>query len=288
MLKASSKEIAAAKSLAPQPVSPTNAGRFAKLCRADKVLLSAGATVLGSTALFGLSPLAIGIPAGAFLAVLADAVFRPSSGTFYPTVSHGRRDRRQIALTFDDGPDAETTPRVLDTLARHTARATFFVIGRNLERTLSLGERTVREGHELGNHSWRHAHWQNFYVTRAHLADIERNERLIQSMTQRLSPPLYRAPVGLKSPEFARAAHKKALTVVAWSVHSRDTIDDDARRVSRRVLSRVQPGDIILMHDGHPTPGRHRLSASDALPFVLEGLRERGLEPVTVSELLQA
>jgi peptidoglycan-N-acetylglucosamine deacetylase len=255
------------------------------LCRADKVLLTGGATLVSSTALFGATTLGLGLPAAAFVALLADGVFRPSSSIFYPTLSHGSRTESKIAITFDDGPDPEVTPRVLDILERYGARATFFMIGRNLARSMTIGERVVQEGHEIGNHSWQHANMQNFFSTRAHLAEIERCEQLIRSIGFPGTVPLYRAPVGFKSPELARAAHVRALRVVAWSIHSRDTIDRNPQRVARRVLRRIRPGDIVLMHDGHQTAGAHRPGLLDALPRILEGLRERGLRAVTVSEL---
>lgn len=260
------------------------------LCRADKVLLTGGAAVLGSAALFGATPLALGLPLAALAGVIADGVFRPSSGTFYPTIVHGPRNVPKVALTFDDGPDAEVTPQVLDTLARYRARATFYMIGRNLSQPHGppIAARVLAEGHEIGNHSWQHAYLQNFFTQRMHLADMERNEALIRTLTGSAGPITYRPPVGLKSPEFARAAHQRQLQVVAWSVHSRDTIDADPERVARRVLRRIRPGDIVLFHDGHQTPGAHRRSGANALPLVLEGLRARGLEPVTVQELLAA
>lgn len=260
------------------------------LCRADKVLLTGGAAVVGSAAAFGMTTLGLGLPLAALAGVIADGVFRPASGTFYPTIAHGPRDRGQVALTFDDGPDAEVTPKILDTLARHGALATFYVIGRNLAqpRSLQIAERALAEGHELGNHSWQHAYLQNFFTQRKHLADMDRNEQLIRSLIGNDRPLTYRTPVGLKSPEFARAAHRRQLKVIAWSVHSRDTIDKDPARIARRVLSRIRPGDIVLFHDGHQTPGAHRHAGADALPLILEGLRERELTPVTVQELLGA
>jgi peptidoglycan/xylan/chitin deacetylase (PgdA/CDA1 family) len=261
--------------------------RLVKLCRADKVLLSSGAVLLGSAAAFGITPLSIGVPVGAFLTVLADGILRPSSATLYPTVSHGRRDSNKVALTFDDGPDPQITPRILDILGEHGARASFFVIGRHLERSPEVARRAIAEAHELGNHSWEHSYLQNFFGRRRHQFDMDRNEALIQRLSGTDTQSLYRPPVGLKSPEFARAAHARSLTVVAWSLHSRDTIDPDEKRVARRILSRIRGGDIVLMHDGHQTAGVHRNSALRALPLVLAGLRERGMQPVTVSDLLK-
>lgn len=256
------------------------------LCRADKVLLTGGATVLGSAAIFGATSLGLGVPLAALAAIIADGVFRPSSGTFYPTISRGPREARKVAMTFDDGPDPEVTPHVLDVLAKYGARATFFMIGRHLAKSPAIAERAVEEGHEIGNHSWQHAYLPNLFSTRAQLADIERVEQLIRSLTKSDAPIPYRPPVGLKSPELARAVHVCRLKVIAWSVHSRDTIDSDPQRIARRVLARVRPGDIVLMHDGHQNATAHRHAGAQAVPFILEGLRARELQPVTVQELL--
>jgi peptidoglycan/xylan/chitin deacetylase (PgdA/CDA1 family) len=256
------------------------------ICRADKVLLAGGAALLGSSALLTATPLAIGASA-AFLAVLSDGIFRPSSSVLYPTISHGPRDRPRVALTFDDGPDPEVTPAILDTLDAGGARATFFVIGRHLERHRHIAARALSEGHELGNHSWMHSYLQNFYRTDQQQSDVERSTRLIQELSGSHAEPLYRPPVGLKSPPLARVAHARKLKVIAWSLHSRDTMARDADATAARVLSRIAPGDIVLMHDGHERDGKHRRLAAAALPLILRGLRERGLASVTVSELLR-
>ena len=181
------------------------------LCRADKVLLSGCAAMLGSTALFGPTALSFGVPAGLLATVLADGIFRPSSNTLYPTISHGPRSSNRVALTFDDGPHPETTPRVLDVLAQYNARATFFMIGRILESGVAIAERAVREGSEIGNHSWNHGYFKHAAPVNEQLVDIERCESLIRSITGEIPRSPYRAPVGLKSPRFARAAHQLSL-----------------------------------------------------------------------------
>jgi len=257
------------------------------LCRADKVLLAGGAAVLGSSALLTATPLAFGASA-AFLAVLTDGIFRPSSSVLYPTISHGPRNRPRVALTFDDGPDPEVTPSILDTLEAANARATFFVIGRHLEKHRDIAARALREGHELGNHSWMHSYLQNFYRTDQQQSDVERSTRLIQELSGSNAEPLYRPPIGLKSPPLARVAHARRLKVVAWSLHSRDTLSRDPGATAERVLSRIAPDDIVLMHDGHERDDKHRRIAAAALPLILRGLRERGLTSVPVSELLRA
>ena len=255
------------------------------ICRADKVLMGGAAAVIGGAAVFG-TPLGIAVPAGALLAVLADGIFRPASSTLYPTISSGPRNRPMVALTFDDGPDAEVTPTILDTLEQFGARATFFAIGRNVEANLPIARRIVAAQHELANHSWQHSRLQNFYNRGTQAADLSRSAGLIREITGVDAEPLYRPPIGLKSPPLARAAHERKLTMVGWSVHGRDTTQEDAERIAADVLKRITPGDIVLLHDGHDLPNRHRRAGARALPLILQGLKDRGLQAVTVSELL--
>jgi peptidoglycan-N-acetylglucosamine deacetylase len=254
--------------------------------RAEILTFAYAIATAGAIGGFGFSALSLGIPAAGFLALLADGIARPGSRILYPTVTRGPRDTRRVALSFDDGPDPEVTPVVLDALARHGARATFFSIGRSLEEHPQLAQRMIAEGHELGNHSWRHSRWQNLFSAAEHSREIERGEQAIAALTRSQARPLYRPPIGLNSPQLARIASRRRLTMVAWSLHSRDTRSTDPRRVARHVLERIQPGDIVLMHDGHDRPGRHRPACAEAVPPILQGLREKGLQCVTVSELL--
>lgn len=256
------------------------------LCHADRLLLGGAGTVLASSLALGMTPLSIGIPAAILAGLIADGVARPGSSLLYPTISRGSGAHPRIALTFDDGPDAEVTPGVLDALAQFDARATFFAIGRNIELNRPIAERTVREKHELGNHSWQHSRLQNFYRRSRQADDLTRSSRLIREITGTTEHPLYRPPVGLKSPPLARAAHAMGLKMIAWSLHGRDTQRDDPQRIAAGVLSRIKAGDIVLLHDGHDIPGRHRVAGARALPLILQGLKDRGLQPVTVSELL--
>ncbi len=262
-------------------------GSWPWLSSARALLLAHAATTAGAVAVLGWSALSVGLPA-VFFALFADGVARSGSSVLYPTWKHGPRDRRRVALTFDDGPDPEVTPAVLDALAAHGVRATFFAIGQALDAHPQIARRVAAEGHELGNHSWRHSRWGSFSGVREQVAEIERGERSIAAVAAVGGQPLYRAPFGVKSPPFVAAAQAKRLTIVAWSLHSRDRIGADPAEVAARVLRRIRPGDIVVMHDGHDLPGRRRSACVDALPSILSGLRERGLECVTISELLRA
>jgi peptidoglycan/xylan/chitin deacetylase (PgdA/CDA1 family) len=228
----------------------------------------------------------LAVPALLLIALVADGIARPGSSVFYPTIRHAPRAGDAVALTFDDGPDPIMTPRVLDELAAAGAHATFFVVGHKLAAEPALARRIAAEGHALGNHSWRHSRWQNFFTTRAHLAEIDRCEAAIAAVKQVPRQLLYRPPVGLKSGELARAAWQRGATIIAWSLHARDTHGADAETIARRVLARVRAGDIVLLHDGHDLPGRSRPHCPEAVRLILQGLARRGLRCVTVPELL--
>jgi peptidoglycan/xylan/chitin deacetylase (PgdA/CDA1 family) len=236
---------------------------------------------------FGFSWLGLGLPTAAFLLLLADGILRPGSGLIHPVVTHGPRSVRQVALSFDDGPDPQVTPAVLDALARHQVRATFFAIGQSLVAHPQLARRIVTEGHELGNHSWQHSRWHGFFSARRHASEIRRAAQAIGELTGDMRAPLFRPPLGMKSPPMARAARSQSLTMVLWSLHSRDTRLSSPQQIAARVLRNVCPGDIILMHDGHDIAGQQRAATAEAVSLILQGLRERELQCVTVSELLR-
>lgn len=229
---------------------------------------------------------ALAVPAAVLLVLAVDAVARPASGTFYPTFSHGSREGDAVALSFDDGPDPEVTPKLLDLLEEERVHATFFVIARKLAAHPQLARRMRACGHAIGNHSWQHARTQNFWSARRHGRELDRAEQALESLGLASSARLYRPPVGLKSGSLAKAAHAHGLTIVAWSLHARDTRTSDPAAIARRVLDRVRPGDIILLHDGHDLPGRHRRHCVEAVRLILAGLRARRLRCVTVPELM--
>ncbi|HEX5340842.1 MAG TPA: polysaccharide deacetylase family protein [Gammaproteobacteria bacterium] len=235
---------------------------------------------------FGWPMLAFGVPALLLIALVTDGIARPGSSLFYPTITHGARDSGRVALSFDDGPDPVVTPQVLDALAETGAHATFFVIGKSLAAQPELAKRMLAEGHVLGNHSWQHSRWQNFRFPAWHVREIQRGEQAIAAATGSAGPVLYRPPVGLKSGELARAACRLGLTLVAWSLHSHDTRLPGPERIAQRVLGKIRGGDIVLLHDGHDLPGRQRPFCAQAVRLILQGLREKGLECVSIPELL--
>lgn len=265
------------------------------MTRADALALSFAAAGTAA-ALAGPWPV---LAAGGILgALLADGVARPASRVLLDVIWRGPRGRRAVALTFDDGPDPEITPRVADALCAAGARATFFCIGRHLEQHADLGRRLAAEGHEIGNHSYSHSRLLNFRGPRSMGAEIARGAEAIRSLhvaavrsaalpsPARAESPLYRPPLGLKNPALAALAASRRLRVVTWSLHGRDTGGAGAGAIAARVLDRVRPGDIVLLHDACDRPGADRRPTADAVPAILAGLGQRDLRCVTVSDLI--
>jgi peptidoglycan/xylan/chitin deacetylase (PgdA/CDA1 family) len=186
---------------------------------------------------------------------------------------------RLIALSYDDGPSPANTPELLQILASAGARATFFVVGTQVERHPELAEQIVAAGHELGNHTYSHVNPRDL-DEQAFRREVERGAEVIAGAAG--PSRLFRPPFGKRSALAARICASLGLTNVLWSVDSGDTMPFDAARIAREVVERAEPGDIVLMHDG----GDRRQRTLDATREVLSTLVARGYRFVTVSELI--
>lgn len=188
-------------------------------------------------------------------------------------VRHGPRGRRQVALTFDDGPGEYTAP-ILRILRRSGARATFFVLGTRVDQEPELTRQILDHGHELANHSYRHDLLPDG-------DDIRHATRVIRRLAG-FRPCLFRPPYGAVDRPLMRAAGRAGMTVVNWDVDTNDWAQPGSRSIRRAIVRGVRPGSIVLMHDG----GGPRGDTVRALPKTIEILKRRGFELVTVTELL--
>jgi peptidoglycan/xylan/chitin deacetylase (PgdA/CDA1 family) len=183
-----------------------------------------------------------------------------------------------VALTFDDGPSSEVTPRVLDILRQRQAKATFFLVGQQVERNPELARRVSDEGHAIGNHTYSHPPLFCFLSPARLRAEIERAQDAILRVTG-VRPRHFRSPVGLRHPILKLALERAALELVLWRLRTYDTRAVTSETLRRRILERVRPGAIVLLHD-RSGPGASAMLS--ALPDVIDGLRARGYELVTV------
>ena len=186
----------------------------------------------------------------------------------------GDRKGNEVALTFDDGPSA-TTPKVLRALERRDAKATFFVLGREIPGREGILRRAAEAGHQIGNHSTTHSPLPDE-------ADIAAATGLITAATNRL-PCVFRPPQGRYDEALVDRVRALGMTTVTWDVDTGDWATQTPAMIRDRVLAAVEPGSIVLMHDG----GGERAGTARSISAVVDELRDRDYELVTVSDLLR-
>jgi peptidoglycan/xylan/chitin deacetylase (PgdA/CDA1 family) len=187
-----------------------------------------------------------------------------------------------VALTFDDGPDPDVTPRVLDLLDRYGAKASFFCIGEIAVAHPEIVRDIVRRGHSVENHSHRHPNSFACYLPAALNREIDDAQAALGSITGS-KPRFFRAPMGLRSPWLDPVLMRSALRYVSWTRRGWDAVSTNPAKVLRRLTRRLAAGDVILLHDGSCA----RTHDGDpvvlaVLPPLLEDLARRGLRPVSL------
>jgi peptidoglycan-N-acetylglucosamine deacetylase len=189
-------------------------------------------------------------------------------------------DGPYIAMTFDDGPSATLTPKLLDLLAAHHIKATFFVIGENVAEYPDIVARAAREGHEIASHSWSHpnlAKMSDEGVRR----QLRQTDEAIKNATG-TRPTLFRPPYGSITEREKRWIHDEfGYQIVLWDVDPYDWKRPGPAVVRNRILQETRPGSIVLSHDIHP-------GTIEAMPSTFDALEAKGFKFVTVSELIRA
>ncbi|NNE76317.1 MAG: polysaccharide deacetylase family protein, partial [Pricia sp.] len=188
-------------------------------------------------------------------------------------------DKNWVAITFDDGPNQEYTPRILQLLAKFDAKATFFCIGQQVEKNRELLKTIIAQGHTIGNHTYSHSQSFGFFGLNRVISDLKKNNDLVQNITG-LNMRLYRPAFGVTNPQIGRAVEKLEILSIGWNIRSLDTTSLSAKTVLKRITREISKGDIILLHD-----------TSDKTVAVLEQLllflQQKNLQSVTVDQLLE-
>jgi peptidoglycan/xylan/chitin deacetylase (PgdA/CDA1 family) len=228
-----------------------------------------------------------GVAAAAGVGLVARGMFSPRSRLLGPVVFRGTAaSPPRVALTFDDGPDERATPRILEVLQRYEVPAAFFVIGRNVERHPALVEQIHRAGHLVGNHSYHHDRLGTFRRLCYWRQELARTDSVIAPIVGG-RPRLFRPPMGFRNWHIARAVREGGYVATTWTARAFDSLNSSAARILERLDLRSEAGSILALHDGQE-PGRCRDLAStiEALPQLIERLRDRGLEPVRLDDLI--
>jgi peptidoglycan/xylan/chitin deacetylase (PgdA/CDA1 family) len=223
------------------------------------------------------------LPACAFLIACFTAAFFPGLGFFLPVVTRGPEGLKAVALSFDDGPHTDTTPLILGLLERYSVKAMFCVAGDAAEKYPWLIDDVLRAGHELCNHTMTHDTLLMFRRASTIEREIAECDRVIKS--HGVAPLAFRPPVGVTGPALGPILEKLGLFCLAFSCRARDFGNRRIKNMSRRILSKVRDGDIILMHDAsHPALDVKALLGE--IEAVITGCATKGFKIVQVSALI--
>ena len=228
---------------------------------------------------------------GAAIAVAAGYQSMAPTGQWYGSTFTGlARGTRQIALTYDDGPNDAHTMRLLEVLARHEVHATFFLIGRYVQQLPEIARQIVKAGHIVGNHTFTHP-----LLIFKSAAEIRREVSGCRSALQdavggnsNLISNLFRPPFGGRRPGVARIARELGLEPVMWNVTGYDWSTPPSGVIEEKVAKQIRGGDVILLHDGgHKHMGADRSQTVLATDRLIKRYKSEGYEFVTIPEMMK-
>lgn len=195
---------------------------------------------------------ALGLLLTGYSLMVVLGVARLKLNFFVKAICRGDNTVKLVTLTFDDGPDPEATPDLLQVLKRHGIKAVFFPVGIKIKDHPEIIKQIDQDGHIIGNHSFRHAWWTNFLISKGLNRDIKTAQETIGTLIGKI-PAYFRPPMGLTNPHLRRALRVQGLSVVGWDVRPFD-IGTSNERVIKRILKKIRNGSIILLHDSGRTP----------------------------------
>ena len=210
----------------------------------------------------------IALAIAAVLAFLFYASYSIKSQVYVKALCRIKTSEKVVYLTFDDGPDAEQTPQVLDVLKRNNATATFFCIGNRIAGNEQILKRIIDDGHTIGNHSFSHINSFPLFSRRRMIADIEQCQKAIESATG-TAPTLFRPPFGVTNPTISKAVKNLNLKTIGWTIRTYDTNRCSNAKIARRISRQLRPGAIILLHDRLP-------QSAERLQMVIDTVKAAG------------
>jgi peptidoglycan/xylan/chitin deacetylase (PgdA/CDA1 family) len=228
-------------------------------------------------------PLAM-LPLAAYVGTCCLAPFFPQWGWYLPIVSRGSRRSQAVALTFDDGPDPRATPAILALLDRHGVKATFFLLGRRAARHPELVDAIIAKGHTVGNHSYSHDPTLMLRPARHLSADIEAAQHLLTG--HGIRPLAFRPPVGITNPLLRSVLERLDLFAVNFSCRAYDLGNRRLENLAAKLLGRVRPGDILLLHDTAPPTAADMGRWLSEVDKLLVGLGRKGLRVTPLADLI--
>lgn len=224
------------------------------------------------------------VPAAGFLLLCLAAPFFPRFRFYLPVISRGSTGENAVAITFDDGPDPLTTPLLLNLLEKYQINATFFITGEKAASHPELVEQLVSRGHLVGNHSYSHSYRVLFKAVRSIVKDIQAAQGVFNNLG--IIPLAYRPPAGLTSPGLKSALIDTGLYAVNFSCRALDGGNRRIGNMAGKILNRLQPDDIILLHDLRPPDERLIPDWLNEIEFLLNGINKKGFTVLPLSDLI--
>ena len=212
-----------------------------------------------------------------YITVSVAASFFICSGYHMKALCSRKTEHKVIALTYDDGPYPGNTDAILDVL-KDRVKATFFCIGRKVPGNEALLKRMHEEGHLVGTHSYSHSNWFDLYPAKKMKKELKQSEELIYKILGQ-KPLLFRPPYGVINPMLKKALGAFSYQIIGYSNRSLDTVTKDENKVIERLIRRLRPGDVVLLHDTVPY-------AATLLKKLLYQLAEKGYIVIGLDELL--
>ena len=226
---------------------------------------------------FSFSLIWLVFPVVLYLAALTYGSAYIGSGFYIPVICKAVTTNKQIALSFDDGPVEINTGMILDILKQNQTPATFFCIGNRIQKNEGLLKRMDEEGHLIGNHSFSHHFFLDFFSAARLQNELQStNEIVEQVLNKKLK--LFRPPYGVTTPNLAKAVRNGQFKTIGWSLRSMDTVAKSKNQLLQRI-EKIKPGDIILFHDTVAL-------TLDSLQTFIDSVKQKGYEIVRLDKLL--
>ena len=201
-----------------------------------------------------------------------------SSGFFINIACSANTDKKEIAISFDDGPAANYTPEILQLLQKQNVKASFFCIGNRIAGNENIIEQIKSGGHIIGNHSYSHHFWFDLFTSKKMLNDLKQMDDELERVIG-VKPKLFRPPYGVTNPNLKKAIIKGGYIPVGWSARSMDTVAKDEKKLLDKVNNAIKPGAVFLFHDTCKI-------TLNILPSFIEEVKKKGYQVVPLDKLL--
>lgn len=201
-----------------------------------------------------------------------------SSGFFIKIVCKANTEKKEISISFDDGPAENYTQQILAILKAEDVKATFFCIGNRIAGNEAILKQVQDQGHIIGNHSYSHHFWFDMYSAKKMQDDLEQMDAEMERVTG-LKPKLFRPPYGVTNPNLAKAIRNGGYTPVGWSVRSLDTVAKDEQQLLNKINAGIKPGAVFLFHDTCKI-------TLNVLPKFIQEVKNRGYNIIPLDKLL--